>query len=263
MRIVQCKSRILRIIAPIFLLFASACAHSAPHTVTQISTINSLLAGSYDGHLSLNDLLSYGDLGIGTYDALDGEMVVLNGRVFQVKADGTVAEPQLGQTTPYAAVSRFHPDKSLSIQEGTDYERLGKLIKEALPNEGIFVAVRAHGTFSLIKTRSVPRQQKPYPPLVEVTRSQPEFLLQGVSGTIVGFRSPAFSGRISVPSLHLHFIADDLNSGGHVLDFVMAEGEVELERCDKFLLLLPNDDPSGRTADLSVNRMKELEEAER
>ena len=59
----------------------------------QVSTIDALLQGDYDGYTSLKELSSKGDFGIGTVNALDGELVIENGQFYQVKADGKVYRP--------------------------------------------------------------------------------------------------------------------------------------------------------------------------
>ena len=70
-------------------LLASGCA--APRTeLFQYATINSLLAGVFDGDLTIAKLKRHGDLGIGTFNALDGEMLALDGQFYQIRSDGHV-----------------------------------------------------------------------------------------------------------------------------------------------------------------------------
>lgn len=88
----------------------AGCAGTSRNTLYQTSTIDALLAGTYDGDMSLNQLRRQGDFGIGTYDNLDGEMVLLDGPFYQVKADGKVYAPDLRGETPFAAVCPFRPE---------------------------------------------------------------------------------------------------------------------------------------------------------
>ena len=81
-------------------LLCLGCSTAVPNTVTQTSTIDALLAGVYDGNLSCRELVHYGDMGIGTFDHLEGEMIIVNGAVYQVKADGKVYTPDMGIKTP-------------------------------------------------------------------------------------------------------------------------------------------------------------------
>ena len=54
----------------------------------QTSTINALLNGVYDGEVTFQELKEHGNFGLGTVDALDGEMIALDGKFYQIKTDG-------------------------------------------------------------------------------------------------------------------------------------------------------------------------------
>lgn len=240
-----------------------SCQSPTPNTITQVSTIDAILAGAYDGQMPCRHLLSYGDFGIGTFDHLDGEMILLDGNCFQVKADGKVYTPAMTMTTPFASVVPFKKDMTLTLDKGLDFQELEGVVNKAVPNMNIFCAVKATGRFLKVTTRSVPAQKKPYPPLVEVTKHQPVFNLKSLSGTIVGFRSPSFVKGVNVPGFHLHFISDDLKSGGHVLEFTLEEGVMEIDVCNRLLLILPEGESAFSQIDLSRDRTSDLEEAER
>lgn len=246
------------------LLLVSACS-SLPvrDTITQASTIDALLAGAYDGSMTCGQLLEHGNLGIGTFDRLDGEMVLMDGRVYQVKADGKVYTPDKHLKTPFAAVCSFAADLTVDFDKGLDYAAVQKILDQLVPNQNLFCAVRLSGTFSHMHTRSVPAQEKPYPPLAQVTSHQPEFLMENISGQIVGFRCPPYVKGINVPGYHLHFISDDRTSGGHILGFEMAQGQGSVDVCHRFLLILPEADEMFGAVDLSKDRGKELEEVEK
>ena len=91
-----------------------------PATVYQTSTMAALLDGIYDGDVTIADLLSHGDFGLGTFNHLDGEMVVLDGTCYHLRADGTarIASPQ--DKTPFAAVLQFRPDKTITVTEPSE-----------------------------------------------------------------------------------------------------------------------------------------------
>lgn len=222
-----------------------------------------LLAGVYDGHLSCKQLVKHGDFGIGTFDRLDGEMVVLDGEVFQVKADGKVYRPAPSETTPFASVCPFDPDRSFSVDSETDFNGLKALLDQQFSNQNLFYAVKLTGTFSAMKTRSVPAQQKPYPPLSEVTKSQPEFEMGEVSGTIVGFRCPPYVEGINVTGYHLHFLSDNQTQGGHILSFTLKEGTCEVDELNLYELELPTDAEMFAETDLSQDRSAELQQVEK
>ncbi len=235
----------------------------AGNTAFQVSTIDALLAGVYDGNMSCRRLQKHGDFGIGTFDRLDGEMVLLDGNMYQIKADGKVYEPDPSVKTPFATVCQFTTDKTIPIKTGSDYATIENLLDEYAPNQNLFYAIKITGQFRLMKTRSVPGQQKPYPPLKEVTSDQPEFNMENISGTIIGFRCPPYVKGINVPGYHLHFISSDRTQGGHVLSFEIADGKCEVDVLNKYSLTLPVDTTEFAKTDLSKDRSKELKDVER
>lgn len=247
----------------LFLLFCFGCSKGTTNTITQASTIEALMAGAYDGSVSCAELLKSGNFGLGTFDRLDGEMIILNGEVFQVKADGGVYRPKGSLLSPFAAVCFFTPEKRFDIKEESDYQRTRDIIDNAILNKNIFYAVKIHGRFSGMKTRSVPPQTRPYPVLTEVTKNQPVFDFKDIEGTVVGFRCPPFAGGVNVPGYHFHFISDDLARGGHILDFVLEEGLCEIDACHRYLLVLPEGGRGLEGIDLSRDRRSEVEKVER
>jgi acetolactate decarboxylase len=60
------------------------CSHPPPKrdTLFQVSTIDALLAGAYDGDITFKELGKHGDFGLGTFQSLDGEMVELDGSFY-------------------------------------------------------------------------------------------------------------------------------------------------------------------------------------
>ena len=233
------------------------------NTLTQVSTIDALLAGVYDGHMSCKELVEHGDFGIGTFSGLDGEMILLGGDLYQIRSDGKVYKPDLRITTPFAAVVQFKPDMNFQGSTGMTFHDLERIIDEKAPNKNVFCGIKVKGTFSKMTTRSVPKQKRPYPPLVEVTKDQPVFHIENISGTIVGFRCPPYVKGINVPGYHLHFLSDDLRSGGHILEFTAVKTGIEVDICNKFFLVLPEKEGDFGRADLRRDRSMELESVEK
>ena len=256
-------NKFISTLAFLIFLFFSGCATTTKDTVYQTSTIDALLAGVYDGNLTLEQLMRHGDFGLGTFDHLDGEMIILDKNIYQVKADGKVYKPALSYKTPFAAVCEFTPDKTIPVKEGTNYKSLEELIDENIPNKNLFYAIKITGKFKSMKTRSVPRQEKPYPPLKEATDKESVFNMEKISGTIVGFRCPPYVKGINVPGYHLHFISSDYTSGGHVLSFEIFQGICEIDILDRFFLQLPANAEDFAGTDLSKDRTKELQSVEK
>ncbi len=228
----------------------------------QASTIGALLEGAYDGYLTCKELKKHGDLGIGTFDGLDGEMIVLEGKVYQLRADGKVYSAQDSLRTPFAVVTFFEPDKTLLFDACRDYEHLQQYLDDMLPTKNIFYALKIEGAFKYVKTRSVPRQNKPYPRLVDVVKNQPTFEFHNVRGTIVGFRLPSYMEGINVPGYHLHFIAEDRAGGGHLLDCSGEEMKIQVDSAHAFFMVLP-EKGDFYTADLTKRQSKEVERVEK
>jgi acetolactate decarboxylase len=198
------------------------------HTLFQTSTIDALLDGKYDGDVTFAELAERGDLGLGTLDALDGEMISLDGDFNQISSDG-VARPVDGRTkTPFAIVTFFEPNLSLT-RDRTDLAGLCARV-DRIFDADVCCAVRVDGRFEYVKTRSVPRQRKPYPSLVEVVKNQPVFELHEVRGSLIGFRFPDYAQGLNVAGYHFHFITADRRSGGHVLECRLTEGELQIDR---------------------------------
>lgn len=244
-------------------LLIAGCCRPPAHTITQFSPISALLAGAYDGQVTCAELLRHGDFGLGTFDRLDGEMLVLDGTVYQVRVDGSVRIVQGGETSPFAMVTRFSPTRAVPLERGMGLKDLESLIDRAFPDVNLFCAVRGRGSFSAVQTRSVPSQKKPYPSLAEAAKGQAVFERRGVAGTLVVFRGPRYAEGIAVPGYHLHFISDDRTFGGHVLDFTLDSGTAEIDPCARFLLILPPAGSAFGTMDLGGDRAAELEKAER
>ena len=159
------------------ILFASAsCAQQG--VITQVSTIDALMTGVYDGEMTLADLKQKGDFGLGTFNTLDGEMVLLDGQFYRATAAGAVERPDMNTKTPFAAVTFFKPDRRVSISKGLDFQKVSQQADSQIPTPNIFYAIRITGTFQMVKTRSVPAQEKPYKALSEVVKTQPVFDLK-------------------------------------------------------------------------------------
>jgi len=209
-------------------------------TLSQVSTIEALMEGQYEGIITYEELGRYGDFGIGTFDDLDGEMVGFDGDFYQVKADGTAYEVSGGMTAPFAEVTFFDVDIERELPGRLDYEQFREYVDGLLPEADIFHAIVVEGEFSYMKTRSVPAQEEPFLPLDDVLQHQAIFELNDVIGTMVGFRCPEFVADVNVPGYHLHFLSGDRTTGGHVLEFEIEDAVVSVDYTSDLYLILPD-----------------------
>jgi len=227
------------LLAALFITSALAHAAYAGDVIFQTSTIGALMEGVYDGNFTYGELKRHGDFGLGTLNGLDGEMIGLGGVFYQVRSDGKVSVVPDGAMTPFAAVTFFEPDRSLTLAKPLTCNELENYIETLFPSKNIFYAIKVDGSFDYIKTRSVPRQKKPFPPLTEVVKHQSYFEFNDIKGTMGGFWFPAYVKDINVAGFHLHFITEDRQAGGHVLDCTVSSVKIEIDYSRDLDLSLP------------------------
>lgn len=235
----------------------SAIDPAAQETLYQVSTFRALQEGVYDGEVTTGELTRHGDLGIGTFNALDGELMLLGTEVFCFRADGTVTQMPDRTPTPFASVTFFDADIQQPLSRLTDYPIFQTQVDATLPTLNLPYAVRIDGTFSYLKTRAPRRQTAPYPRLVDALAHQPEFEYRNVKGTILGFRLPPFMSAVNVPGWHLHFISSNRAAGGHVLAFTVDEARLMLDATPNVMLVLPQRGAFSQ-ADLSRDTSREV-----
>ncbi|MCB0108556.1 MAG: acetolactate decarboxylase, partial [Caldilineaceae bacterium] len=207
-----------------FITLCAGCAqpttvtHANRETLFQTSTLHALEAGVYDGEMTIGQLKQQGDFGLGTFTALDGEMVMVNGEVYRVDDQGVVHVVDNTATTPFAAVTGFAADETTALHSAFTCSQLQSYLDARLPRHDVPYALRVEGRFSALTVRSVPAQQKPYPPLADALAGQVVFEKQTISGSMIGFRLPDYLAGTNVAGYHFHFLSDDKQVGGHVLD---------------------------------------------
>ena len=242
-------------------IFVPGSAAFSNDTMFQTSTINALMQGVYDGNTTFKELNSYGDFGLGTVQALDGEMIELDGQFYQVKSDGIAYHLNDSMKTPFAEVTFFKPDETIELNGTDNLTQLENYVDGRLVTKNLFYAIRIDGTFDYVKTRSVPVQSKPYVPLSEAIKAQKIFEIHNITGTIVGFRCPAYVSGVNVPGYHMHFITANRSAGGHLLDFRLENASIKVDDLSEFEMVLPNMEEFYK-ADLSGNEQATVKTVE-
>jgi acetolactate decarboxylase len=230
-------------------------------TVFQTSTVNALMEGASTGDMTMGELKTHGDFGLGTFDGLDGEMIELDGKVFQVRADGRAHPVEDSARTPFATVSFFKADESARLDRPCDQRAMLAAVAAMLPSENIFHALRIEGRFDYVKTRAVAKQDKSVG-LEDATREEPIFEFNDVEGTIVGFFTPDYLRGVNVPGYHLHFITADRSAGGHVLDCRTKDVTIKIHHTPEFELGTPGTEEFLK-ADLSHDHTAAIAKIER
>jgi acetolactate decarboxylase len=211
----------------------------AHHELFQTSTIRALLEGAFDGDITLRELLEHGDLGLGTLNGLDGEMILLDGEVWRAEPDCSLRRAGPACKTPYAVVVPFSPGEPAHVRGPFDSSQLNRHIRHRTAGPGRPTAIRLDARFATVHVRSVPKQKRPYPSLAQAIATQHTVELADVSGTMVGFRFPDALGGIEMVGWHLHFVTGERTRGGHVLGFTLLEGTAWLDDATELHVELP------------------------
>ncbi len=209
------------------------------HELFQTSTVQALMGGAFDGDVTLAEVLEHGDLGLGTLDGLDGELIIVDGEPWKAELDGSLTRPDRSTTTPYAVVVPFSPGDPLLLRGPLRESDLDRHVRVQMRQAERSITIRIDGRFEAVHVRSVPRQERPYPPLAEVIAHQQVTELADVSGTMVGFCFPDPLGGIEMVGWHLHFVTDDRALGGHVLSYTLLEATARLDEVSTLHVELP------------------------
>lgn len=209
--------------------------------VTQFAVLDALLAGAYASGISVGDVLEVGDFGIGCVEHLGGEVVILDGDVYECTVDGPPTRMVSDEVLPFVNACRFHAGAPRRISR-CDLTAFTECVEDGLVSRNLFHAVRVDGRFSSVRVRATPRQEFPLRPLADVASGQIETVISDARGTLAGFWAPAIYQGITVAGLHLHFIADDRTVGGHVLDVTIGDAQLTVCAYSRFELRLPTDE---------------------
>jgi acetolactate decarboxylase len=223
----------------------------------QIATISSLLAGGYDGDITVGEMLRHGGFGLGTFNGVDGEMMVLDGRVYRGTTDGRARQVAKSERTPFAVVTAFRPRGSMKVAAGQSLEQLHAAL-DALPYSAAqILAARIDGRFQSIRLRSEPKQTPPYRPLADVIKEQQVVnTIDAVDGTLIGFRFPAAASSVNVAGWHFHFLTADRTRGGHVLALTTGEGRASVEEISDLRISFPAKAAASSASAESINAVE-------
>ncbi len=204
------------------------------------SIAKSLLNSNLDGNTSIEEVKNSGNFGLYTLNGLDGEGILLDGVPYVANGDSIIKIAPQNSKAPFAMTTNFLCKKTIEIKTPQSYNELKTQIDNTVPTPNIFYAIKIDGTFKNIRFRSIHKIEKPYPSMKEIAKLDSKFELSNVQGTLVGFRSPSFVNEISVSGFHFHFIDDDKKRGGHVLDFEIESGKIEIDHKHNFNVKLDN-----------------------
>ena len=233
-------------------------ADECVNTLYQISTSSALVEGVYSGSVSSSVLLKHGDFGLGTFENLEGEMVILDGQIYQVAE--RVRHRSDDFLVPFAAITLFRAAASFAIDNAATLKDLELACDQQRLSDNLFYALRVDGIFETIHARAVhtvPQNTL----LLDAAKTQSEFHFENIEGTLVGFWSPGYSSSFSIPGYHLHFISKDRTKGGHLLDCSARKLKARVQALSDYNIRLPDSGPF-LTTNLSKDPASDLTKTE-
>lgn len=213
----------------------------------QFSTMNALMLGHFSAVLRVSSVLEHGSVGLGTFEGLDGEAIIIDGEIYNGLPGGKIRSVALGEKMAFGVVAPFQIAGTVfQTKSVADMETLKKRVDEVRMAEcksnNYICFARIDGVFDRITVRSCSKQTVPYKPLFEVAKSQVETTKDNVEGTLLGFWFPKYMEGINLPGWHFHFISRDLKSfGGHCLECSLKNGMISTKRVEHLELVLPTD----------------------
>ena len=248
---------------------ASADTEPESDTLYQVSLLQDLMFGDYAGSITVGELKKHGSVGIGTFDGLNGELIMLNGVVYRAavnEADGScsVTVVEDSETVPFANTANMKTDFSANDLTADSMDAMKTLLTNNTDAHGansMYFAV-IHATFDSLTVRSELAQSEPYKPLVDVLATdQREWARDDVTGTIVALYCPTYLDKVNTPGWHLHFISDDRSFGGHVLDLSVSGAKADFNKLTNFVMVTP-DTECFQSFDFSTDQSEDIEQVE-
>ncbi len=226
----------------------------------QVSTLQALALGYSKKVITVEELLKHGNTGLGTFENVDGEMIVVDGKCFRSTEDGSVVEAGNDMGTPFCAVATLNKERTFEFGAVSDIEAIRELltikIEEQFGLNSMHV-VRIDGLFPKIDARSEAPYESHHVTLKTIlSQNQTSFLYENIRGSLVGVYFPDYMDGINMPGWHLHFISEDRSKGGHVFNLEMQEGTVYLDKISRIEIQIP------REAAFDTYSLKEASEDE-
>ena len=212
----------------------------------QVSTLQALALGFSKSVMTVGELLQHGDLGLGTFEDVDGEMIVLDGRCHRAKNNGDVVLAEDDRGVPFAAVCHFSPQR----------------VEKLTGMDSSMYAVRIDGEFSKVDARSESGTKAHHVTLKDaLSVTQKAFVFENIKGSLVCVYYPDYMDGINAEGWHLHFLSEDKKHGGHVFDISLADGSASFCRITSVEIKIP-DSPAFDTYALKRASQEEIKSVE-
>lgn len=235
--------------------------------IFQVATLQSLILGYFKKVIDVEELLKHGNIGLGTFENVNGEMIVVDGHCYQAQNDGKVIEVDKSTGVPFAAVETLNCDRVFEIDKADSIEQLKIILNNKIDedfglNSMHIARIDAH--FSVVHARSESQFVSQHIELKNVlSNTQKDFSFNNVDGTIVALYYPDYMDGINAPGWHFHFVSSDRTVGGHVFELSLINAKVSIDKISSIEIKLPSD-PSFDTYSLkqaSNNDIKAVEQS--
>ena len=231
--------KLLILVLPVLIMYA--CSSAENDAIFHYSVLKALDNGVLEGNMNAGELKTHGDFGLGTFNKMNGEMVILDKVIYRVEEGGKIVRPDDQTLIPYSVITFYRQDDTLSMKGEINYPGLKEYVAGRLPSPNYFYAFRIRGKFNRIKCGGASMQEKPYDKsLNQILADRPVYEGNNIVGTLVGFWCPQYIGDINTQGFHLHFISDDLNLGGHLMEFIASDLEIGYDIKTTYSILLPD-----------------------
>ena len=233
-------------------------------TIFQVSLLQGLTLGDYYGSVTVEELKEKGDIGIGTFEGVNGELVMVDGVVYRAKSDGSVEVALDDETIPFSNVTFFDADETEEISGISNIDDLKSYLNAKVDEFGKnnFYMIRIDGAFKNVFARSELKQEEPYKTLADaLSTDQREFDFTETKGTVVGLYCPEYMRELNAAGWHFHFVSEDRQKGGHVLGLDIDNAELKWDNTKGFSMLLP-DTQMFPSLDLTTDQSEDIKKVE-
>lgn len=211
----------------------------------QVSTLQSLMMGYTKPVITVSELLQHGDTGLGTFEDVNGEMIVAGGHCYQASDDGTVKKAADDEGVPFASVAFLDEERTFEVAGIDDIDELKTLfnnkVEEWFGLNSMHI-IRVDGEFEIVSARSESPYKSQHVELKDIlAETQKSFEFDNVEGTLICVYYPDYMDGINAPGWHLHFLSADRTKGGHTFNLKLKRGIATMDKLSKIEIQLPTE----------------------
>jgi acetolactate decarboxylase len=211
----------------------------------QVSTLQALALGYTRKVINVGELILKGDTGLGTFEDVNGEMIMMGGHCYRANKNGRVSmvPPETG--VPFAAVASLLGERQFAVDGLTSIEAVRSELTERIAEQfglNSMHVIQIDGEFEEVAARSESPYRSHHVTLKEILgETQKAFIFKNIRGSLVGVYFPDYMDGINMPGWHLHFLSEDRTQGGHVFDVRIRTGIARVDKVSNMELELPRE----------------------